>query len=55
MPLHGIEIITDQILEQQPNVRYVRLQVTVVSITIQEIYQSISNASWIGQLIYIKH
>lgn len=50
MPLQGIEIVADRLLDQQPNVRYVRLQVVDVSITIQEIYQSISNVSWISRL-----
>ena len=46
--MEGIDIITNQML--QPNVRYVRLQVTDVSITLNEIYQSIEKTAWVETL-----
>lgn len=50
MPLQGIEIVADRLLDQQPNVRYVRLQVVDVSLTLREIYLSLSNMAWISRL-----
>lgn len=50
MPLRGINIVCDRLLEGKPNVRYVRLHVTDVSLTIHEIYNSLVEASWVSKL-----
>ena len=49
MPFQGINIITDTFIPQS-NVRYVRLKVNDVSLTLSEIYQSLVDASWINKL-----
>lgn len=49
MPFQGINIITDIIIPQS-NVRYVRLKVNDVSLTLTEIYQSLIDVSWINNL-----
>ena len=50
MPLSGIDIICDRFLAGLPNVRYVRLRVTDVSLTIQDVYNSLCDASWVNRL-----
>ena len=50
MPLRGIDIICDRFLDGLPNVRYVRLRVTDVSLTIQDVYNSLCDASWVNRL-----
>lgn len=49
MPFQGINIITNTFIPQS-NVRYVRLKVNDVSLTLSEIYQSLVDASWINKL-----
>ncbi len=49
MPFQGINIIIDTIIPQS-NVRYVRLKVNDVSLTLTEIYLSLIDASWINNL-----
>lgn len=50
MPLQGIEILRDEKSQVHANVRYVRLHVTDVSLTLREIFMSLLDASWVSKL-----